>query len=513
MKKLLLIPLLFFSSATSVGQEAATGEIGSWQTKSVPLRISEETTYITEPLTADGSMVDYGLYLEQRFAPKNPEDNGFREVVQAFGREQIGSKLGTPPKGAITDEYWTFLCERLRLDPQAAPTIRFQHALQAVRASLKAREGNQDDSRAVFELHERLVAAPWTGSEFPVIEQWINESEPYFALFSEALTKPGYFTAYYHSKPGAVGQESTLATIQVHRNFLRDLVIRTNYFIGMERYEDAWRDIQTLFRLSRAFHRMPSLIAYLTSVAFEQMAQRTIVRLIVHGKINAEQWKRFAEDFDILVPPDSYGIPLTTMRFEDLATLSTYANCRDETVLKKNAVPLDAKDYDPQRFSRGKVWTILLECDGVDWNIMAQAINACYDVMQKKDVPKEFDFDAYQTVLAEASKSIADWQAMDVAERSRRLGLLYGYDALSTVHSFRATRLQKAQSDRIRLGLALGRFKAKTGRYPEKLEELVEQKFVAEIPFDATLSANSPVPFGYRLLPPDGYVLDGFDSN
>jgi hypothetical protein len=52
-----------------------------------PLKISKETTYITEPLTSDGTWVDYFAALEK--LPSSPEmkaeNNGYRLIVRALG--------------------------------------------------------------------------------------------------------------------------------------------------------------------------------------------------------------------------------------------------------------------------------------------------------------------------------------------------------------------------------------------------------------------------------------------
>ena len=52
---------------------------------SPPLRISKETTYITEPLTSDGTRVDYFAALEKDCYPPEmkTDDNGYRILVRA----------------------------------------------------------------------------------------------------------------------------------------------------------------------------------------------------------------------------------------------------------------------------------------------------------------------------------------------------------------------------------------------------------------------------------------------
>ena len=69
-----------------------------------PLRISEATTRITEPLTSDGQ-IDFVRYLEETMYPPewSTDDNGYRIFVRTFGytagtsnscKEQLYKKLG-----------------------------------------------------------------------------------------------------------------------------------------------------------------------------------------------------------------------------------------------------------------------------------------------------------------------------------------------------------------------------------------------------------------------------------
>ena len=55
--------------------------------RSVPLKISKQTTYITEPLTEDGKRVDYFKAIEQEYykPEMTTDENGYRLIVRAIG--------------------------------------------------------------------------------------------------------------------------------------------------------------------------------------------------------------------------------------------------------------------------------------------------------------------------------------------------------------------------------------------------------------------------------------------
>ncbi len=88
--------------------------------REVPLKISPQTTYLTEPKTADGLCVDYFAAIKEQFEPKcKPEENGFRMIVQALGKS---------PYFDEPDWYWESLCRELELDPTLLPTLKFEPA-------------------------------------------------------------------------------------------------------------------------------------------------------------------------------------------------------------------------------------------------------------------------------------------------------------------------------------------------------------------------------------------------
>ena len=83
-----------------------------------PLVISEATTRITSPLTADGQ-VDYFKFLEQTIYPPElaTDENGYRDFVRQFG--YIAHFVGTDD----LEFYRLQMYEKLGLDPTIPPTL------------------------------------------------------------------------------------------------------------------------------------------------------------------------------------------------------------------------------------------------------------------------------------------------------------------------------------------------------------------------------------------------------
>ena len=98
---------------------------------STRLVVSEATTIITGPLTADGT-VDFHQAIKNEFEPDiPPEDNGFRAVLLTFGRTMFASDQ---------DGDWQFqaMCRELGVDPAATQELEISQGLDAVRDAVNS---------------------------------------------------------------------------------------------------------------------------------------------------------------------------------------------------------------------------------------------------------------------------------------------------------------------------------------------------------------------------------------
>ena len=126
-----------------------------WQCfRAVPLRISPETTFITEPLTSCGKQVDYFLALEQLLYPPEmkTDDNGYRMILQSFGLPE--------GRNEYSENLRRQFYEKLGLDPDVEPTHEFKSPWAYF---------DGDDYRAF----EDTIASPWTLDDLPVLAAWL----------------------------------------------------------------------------------------------------------------------------------------------------------------------------------------------------------------------------------------------------------------------------------------------------------------------------------------------------
>ncbi len=306
----------------------------------VPLKPSPETTGFVEPLTPNGN-VDFARIYEERqdawLGP--PEENGFRDVLQAFGpaaleQLQIAQTVrwkDFPTDNASRDWFakdWTRLCEKFQLDPTARPTFLTRLSLidylrlngidgteplptetneaadvnqyeETVYVDCKPRPArvSRYDAQQCFDV---LQERPWTAEEFPVAARWIEENADRYAVYESALNRPKYGSWHF---PVGAGEtlddwvEMTLPDVQHNREIARLLAVRVNYRLGRGDVDGALDDWRLIHRLSRHILDNPNncLVESLVGAAIYGVATSLGLGANPDAPPTSEQWARAAE--------------------------------------------------------------------------------------------------------------------------------------------------------------------------------------------------------------------------
>jgi hypothetical protein len=272
-----------------------------------PLQISEETTYITEPRTADGERIDYVAAIQQARRPKNvaTDENGYRLIVQHLGWDpDAGHSIGTSP-----DDAHAVLAEIYKVLGLSADTMQpalthedprdflrtyvasgeFDQALLEGFPQEDRSQGDFSDERIrrfAIEMLEKIVGSdldealleeflqedpaiyrianalqqklvhPWTLDELPMMAQWLDENGPALDLVSRAAGKSTFHVPLVRqNKHEIIIDDVAYFEIQRMRLFARGLQARANYRIGVGDIDGAIDDIVACQRLGRHYGR------------------------------------------------------------------------------------------------------------------------------------------------------------------------------------------------------------------------------------------------------------------
>jgi hypothetical protein len=333
---------------------------------SQPLRISTETTYITEPLTPDGKHVDYFGAIQQRIQPDNAatDDNGYRLLVQHLGK--------SPDSSA---EHFETLCKKLGL---AAGTIQpdmvFEDPYDFLEAYIDSEDGDAAfgdqlqeqsawDRREAF--HERL-RRPWTLDDLPMMHAWLQANDPALDMIGRAVQKPVFYIPLVRRSEDELLLSILLPEIQWKRSLARGLSARANYRIGTGDLDGAIEDFIACKRLGRHIGHGATVIHMLVGIATEGIADAIGIAGSFEHQPTVEQLRRLVEQAENLPPPADLDQKLLVERFTALDIVQSLASG------KRDATSELGLDRSPARHFTALAY---------DWNIVAKRFNQHFDAM------------------------------------------------------------------------------------------------------------------------------------
>jgi hypothetical protein len=336
-----------------------------------PLRISEETTYITGPLKSDGKQVDYFAAIREATRPANAatDENGFRLIVQ---------HLGAPPD--TEPAYFARMCEALGLDAEAIrPDMTYQEPYdflkdyveseafdEALISELLGEGWSADD--VAWQLGEKL-ARPWTLDDLPMMAEWLEKNGPALDLIGRAVRKPTFHVPLVRRSEDELIHDivaNGLSCFRFARSLARGLQARSHFHIAMGDIDGAVDDVIACMSLGRHIGRGPFLIDMLMGVAFEGMACAIGIAGSLEHPPSKEQLQRLIDEAANL--PSARDLD-EIMRFEQFAALDivqAFAHGKDASEA------LGIADGGPTKWFR---------VIGLDWNVVARRFNAHYDTL------------------------------------------------------------------------------------------------------------------------------------
>jgi len=295
-----------------------------------PLVVSEATTYITGPLTADGQ-VDYFKALEERIYPPElaTDDNGFREFVRQFGyvRERpFAESVTAEPKLTPEDHefYRRQLCEKLGLDPNDLPALVFpEEPIRVFLDHYQAIEETPPESVITFkggccspgyELYEENSwLRPWTLEQFPMFADWLDEIEAPMAVVAEAVRKPVFFAPLLQSRESVQSGknhnifETLLPGSNAARSIRTILQARANYRSAIGDIDGAIDDKLTMHRLGRLTTQGACATQYFTGYGLEQIAMTLPIGTNPEHPLTEQQIRRMLDGLDALPPRGTFA--------------------------------------------------------------------------------------------------------------------------------------------------------------------------------------------------------------
>ena len=404
-----------------------------------PLRISKETTYITQPLTADGTRVDYFAALEQELYPPEmkTDENGYRLIVRALG--VAGDSAEEREEGVEKPTRVAQIYEKLGLDPTGKPTMTFMEPDQFLR-QYADREGF--DEKRTRELYSK-VHEFWTLDDLPMMEPWLAQNDPVLDLVGQAVRKPRFRIPLTRSKRDTLSPAAPfLPEIQRMRSFARMLQARARFRIGTGDIDGAMADVISCKRLGRHLESHDTIIACLVGIAIRGIAAPIGIAAIRESQPSEEQLRHFVDELNAI------PVRMDTNRIRRMERYYALDYLQAMAVGDDSMPWFFAEWYDLEELSPGPVVHL-----AIDWNIVMRRVNAAFDEWA--------DIDRVEL------PSLLSPRNLLIGSRSESMGDLFASWFVPAVSAFRmGTTRSDCQDNLHRIVLAMLIYERRHGAFP-----------------------------------------------
>lgn len=388
----------------------ALGTLNYLLYRSVPLRISPETTLITEPVTPDGKQIDYQRYMESLCPPESKTDaNGLRLLLKEMN---IDTLIGGNADRKLTTTQRANLYKLYNLPPETCGTVTCtplrKDLLNAVaQGTLKPKQSQDDspdDTSKRYNLYLRYLTrntgnfGQWPEELTEFVGQWAKRNTAYFDLVARAIGRDCFVFLPHRLSVGNLDEEYKLSSFM-----MGNLGFRYRHRIQTGDWEGALADRDLVFRF---YNRFQSPIQDCHLSELEPMFAN--FDLCYTSRPTSDHWRRFYEQQQVKF---SCRIRENQLRRRiKLLELIQYLSAPDVKRKKKDARLM------------GEILPLwYLMPGGIDWNIVAQYITGTSPVKDDWLIVNRFTEEtAFQLSLGIPNSNTLPWFSRRL--RSQMLG-------------------------------------------------------------------------------------------
>ena len=448
------------------------------------IKVSPETTHITEPLRKDGT-VDYVAHLNQKYSQGvTPEKNAAVWYWRAIG-----------PHKDTTKRYREALVEQLGTNVFAGkgPWLLDMGEF----SKKKIREGVISDFEEFNKQWEKATEKPWVDEEYPLIAEWLKANEKPLKLIEKGGQQPDYYTPLVDCE---LLIAAPLPGIQLHRELARMLNTRVMLNAGRKDYHAALRDLMSLFRLAHQTGRGHTAIEGLVGCAITAIAEDSLQKLITGSDIDEKQLAKLQKELSTLPQVfDVIRVMDDCERFVCLDLVQHVSRGNIDNIL--DLLELDLRNS--SMTARVMQWG-LLKTD-VDWNVSMQRINVHMDGMIEIQKLASYSdrkeaFIGFADRTADTQRKVNSIPFLAVSfiipeSGDERVGQLLETSLLPALQQIgEAANRAEVRRRTSPLGCAIERYRRLKGNYPPNLAALVPT-YIEELPNDPYTNKS----FHYRV--------------
>jgi hypothetical protein len=458
----------------------------------IPIKVSKETTFITEPLAGDG-LPNYALAIQELVKKGvTPEQNGAIPFWQAMGQYEMG------------DEEYAKLLKEIGVgkDNKIEPLVDLyseatrETVLEWVLESQQI--ADEDEVNRVAEQYLDWVwSTPWNKESVAPLARWLLANEQAIDLLVASSTKQQFYSPYPNVlvDPTTAVLEIRIDHAQAMRAAARALMTRTMFHLGNRDLEKAWNDCRAVIKLGNHLVEAPLLVEQLVAIALRKLGTKGALAILSQPDLPQAVAKQIFSDLQNL--EQEFDL-VSTFDFSERISSLDYS-----TRLMTNRLG-------------GMPGEKNIENRAINLNIMLQCINEHFDKVVGAAKIKDLRQQSRQMELVdeeftEESKNIKSFilpGLVSESVRSRHVGVIFFMTGCPAFQAaFKAINHDKQLFELTKTAAALAVYKTEHGRYPKELAAL-SPSILKEVPNDL----YTDKPLHYKPMG-DGYLLYSLFEN
>jgi len=430
--------------------------------------VSPETTFVTEPLDAEG-YVDYLAAANDLMREGvTPENNAAVLYLRALGPAKI--------EPAVRNDFF----RQLGIEPLPEEGDYFESRAsynERVLAEERIVERENAAAEEVASIEFELNSIPWRREDDPHIARWLDANEAALALLVAGTKRTHHFLPlvpkpqreYEHIRftPGEAEHLN-----HQYMGMARALMMRAMLRSGSGEHKLAWDDCLATVRLARTTVSSPSILSVSLAILKCRMATTGMASVLHEGEFSREELLERRREFRETV--------------FDVSVRDAHSRIERFSILDMiQAVARSSEDTHHHLLRGGVDWNDILRRVNQDFDKLAQNLDETASDSSKRDQPE-----TPQAMATEGDRNVV-WQSarylFSRAARTKQTKVrfedIYRYltDPNETIYN--SAHESNHTRQEIEAIFALSLYRAEHGTYPETLDALVPN-FLDSIPVD-----------------------------
>jgi hypothetical protein len=431
------------------------------------VRVSRETTVITEPLDDNGDP-DYITYMNQKLsAGVTPENNAVVLIVQAVGPKVNFRMLG--------DGYFQLLGIE-PLPSEGDYLIEYSTWKRSVLPEL----GNELSARQWDDLLESqfdfAMGNPWTAEQFPELAKWMDKNREPTDLLRQATLRQQYYDPLDGYSENGTYLGSTVAGVRdTHRPFARSMSLSAMKYLAEGNVAVAFEEVLAIRRSARLLSRQPTLVDCFVAISVEGMALNLERKIAQSGIATKQQLMDYQAIINQLP-----SLPAISDRIDNSARFEVL-----DGMIRIGRGKLRFDQIGLGSFLGNSDRNIDQMIANADWGVAMQQVNPFFDRLVAATKLETFEQsknelakmkDDMDQMKAEFKEPFSFIERVTTGRKSKgRLAgrfilseLYFGFDA-----ALYADTRSRAERGLSLIALSLAAFKCDHDKYPDRLDQLV----------------------------------------